>query len=142
MGWLRGQRRGPMSDETRRKLSEGKRGRPFSPVTLELYRRSREGKSTASRMRAVYDRLFEEQGGRCAICGSADPKYGRDHSTKLVRDHDYSRAEAHGHRRGRFCEDEIRGLLCASCNRYVGWLERVGDDTPGKRALDYLASRG
>lgn len=54
-----------------------------------------------------YQTMLESQGGRCAICGSLDPRG-----------------------RGWFCVDhnhatgEVRGLLCAPCNAALGVLER------------------
>jgi len=72
-----------------------------------------------------YDDLFESQGGGCAICGSKSPKTPRN---------------------GRFCIDhnhetgEIRGLLCAPCNRALGLF---GDDPKTiNRAVQYLYNRG
>lgn len=58
-------------------------------------------------------------------------------------DHDYEKAERHGHERGAFCELEIRGLLCHSCNRYVGWLDYISDTpTVAERAIAYLERHG
>ena len=57
-----------------------------------------------------YDKMFEEQDGRCAICRGTEtktPKNGR-----FCVDHDHSTGE-------------VRGLLCGSCNRGIGLL---GDD--------------
>jgi len=68
-----------------------------------------------------YDNLLKNQGGGCAICGSKTPKTPRN---------------------GRFCVDhnhetnEIRGLLCAPCNRGLG----LFGDSPQvlSRAVQYL----
>ena len=49
-----------------------------------------------------YDRLYEAQGGRCAICG-----VGRGKSKKLAVDHDHETGE-------------VRGLLDTNCNRAIG----------------------
>ena len=51
-----------------------------------------------------YDRMVEDQGGRCAICGSTDPRNG---GNMLAVDHD--------HATGR-----VRGLLCGTCNTALG----------------------
>lgn len=51
-----------------------------------------------------FDRLMIEQGGKCAICGTSDPK-GR--GNRLVPDHDH-KTGAH------------RGLLCSNCNVALG----------------------
>jgi hypothetical protein len=61
-----------------------------------------------------YEKLLEEQGGKCAICGSTQ---GRVHTATgeprhLAVDHDHE-------------TKEIRGLLCDPCNQGIGLL---GDD--------------
>jgi hypothetical protein len=53
-----------------------------------------------------YDRLFMEQGGRCAICGSDNPG-SRKISTRFAFDHDHESGRA-------------RGLLCYLCNIGLG----------------------
>lgn len=68
---------------------------------------------------AVWDALYDQQDGRCAICGRDD----RD----LVVDHN------HG-------DGTIRGLLCSNCNTGIGLL---GDDPDVlDAAAEYLHSRG
>jgi len=71
--------------------------------------------------RVVYGHLFKEQKGKCAICGTERaidaPKW-----MKLLIDHDHE-------------TDEVRGLLCQSCNILVGRLEHRFVE----KALDYLA---
>jgi hypothetical protein len=49
-----------------------------------------------------YDRMLEEQEGKCAICKGPPTTFGR-----LVVDH---------------CHDskKVRGLLCSHCNRALG----------------------
>lgn len=60
-----------------------------------------------------YDRMYEAQEGRCAICG--DEKDGREAGTREDR---YERlAVDHNHETG-----EVRGLLCQPCNRGLGFL--------------------
>ena len=54
-----------------------------------------------------YDVMFKLQGGKCAICGGGTSK------NFLATDHD--------HKTG-----EIRGLLCATCNKVLG---RFRDDS-------------
>jgi hypothetical protein len=56
-----------------------------------------------------YARLLAKQGGRCAICRTRDP--GRGHKHFSV-DHDH-------------VTEQVRGLLCHSCNVGIGHL---GDD--------------
>jgi hypothetical protein len=62
-----------------------------------------------------YQRRFEEQGGRCAICSIATDELQVDHC------HETS---------------VVRGLLCSSCNRAIGLL---GDTLEAlERAVAYL----
>lgn len=64
-----------------------------------------------------YTRLFDEQGGRCAICG-------RDlNECKACVDHDHS-------------TQEIRGLLCSRCNNFLGWIEAYPELL--QKAEDYV----
>lgn len=61
---------------------------------------------------ADYDRVLNEQGGGCAICGCAPEK------TRLAWDHDHTCCP------GRVtCGDCVRELVCGRCNRVVGALE-------------------
>jgi hypothetical protein len=52
------------------------------------------------------DSLFEKQGGRCPICGR--------HQSEVPQ----TFAVDHDHKNGK-----IRGLLCNSCNRGIGYLQ-------------------
>lgn len=61
-------------------------------------------RSAATIRREAYDRLWVQQGGRCAICGK------QQRARALALDHD--------HQTGR-----IRGLLCMRCNRALGAYE-------------------
>ncbi len=61
-----------------------------------------------------YDELLDTQGGVCAICSS---------EAKLVVDHDHA-------------TDEVRGLLCHSCNLALGHLQ--DDPKRIQRMLEYL----
>ena len=73
--------------------------------------------------REQYDKLLEEQDGRCAICGTDTPGgYGRLHVD-------------HNHTTG-----EVRGLLCHGCNTGIGSLKDSPDTL--RRAANYLEERG
>jgi hypothetical protein len=68
-----------------------------------------------------YNRMFEEQGGRCAICGTHQCATGR----ALAVDHD--------HKTGK-----VRGLLCQACNTAIG---KLNDDPELiHKAADYVAT--
>lgn len=57
-----------------------------------------------------YDRMFDAQKGRCAVCGGESANSGRARSNmSFCVDHDH----VTGH---------VRGLLCHTCNRGIGML--------------------
>lgn len=60
---------------------------------------------------ADYERMFEEQKGLCAICGTDKPSPKRKN---FAVDHCHS-------------SGVVRGLLCIACNSNVGWFERNAD---------------
>lgn len=64
-----------------------------------------------------YDRMLEQQGWVCAICGSPPPPSKR----RLHIDHDHETGK-------------VRGLLCTRCNTALGWFEKHNG-----RAAEYLA---
>lgn len=59
--------------------------------------------------------LWKDQGGRCAGCGN---KVGVVKAPAVDHDHALERA-------GFDKRDTVRGLLCSTCNRYLG---HIGDD--------------
>lgn len=67
-----------------------------------------------------YKRLYEAQGGRCAIC-----KRATGAARRLAVDHN--------HKTG-----EVRGLLCKPCNRYGLGMFARDDPEIFDRAADYL----
>ena len=69
-----------------------------------------------------YDSMLAQQGGKCAICKSEEPK-GKRFSVD------------HNHKTG-----EVRGLLCNPCNVAIGLLK----DSPDvlESAKEYLLERG
>lgn len=69
-----------------------------------------------------YRAMLEKQGGKCAICGTMDS--GRENTVRLSVDH--------CHETGR-----IRGLLCHSCNVFLGHAK----DNPDilRRGAEYLS---
>lgn len=75
-----------------------------------------------------YNHIFLKQRGLCAICHN--PEVNKDKNGKikwLAVDHNHD-------------TNEIRGLLCSSCNTGIGLL---GDSTETlKKAIKYLDERG
>jgi hypothetical protein len=61
----------------------------------------------------AYDALLAAQGGRCAICGTDDPKGSR--VSKWTVDHDHACCPG-----AKSCGRCVRGLLCGPCNRGIG----------------------
>lgn len=55
-----------------------------------------------------YDRMVEEQGGRCAACGELPNPDGLPVEQSLHVDHDHETGE-------------VRGLLCNRCNLALGY---------------------
>lgn len=53
-----------------------------------------------------YEKLFEKQGGYCAICGIHQSKL----KTRLCVDHNH-------------IANKVRGLLCVACNRGLGYFK-------------------
>lgn len=73
---------------------------------------------------ADYERMFEAQGGKCAICRS-EKSFGR--GTHFNIDHDHGLCPPHkipaiG------CPKCVRGLVCNRCNILIGWLEDHGEE--------------
>lgn len=71
--------------------------------------------------REDYEHMFAEQNGCCAICGEPETCLNSDGVTikRLSIDHDHKCCS--GERAS--CGKCIRGLLCANCNRGIGYLK-------------------
>ena len=69
-----------------------------------------------------YDRLFEQQEGKCAICRQPEPQMWKGRRKNLAVDHD--------HKTGR-----VRALLCSECNTAYGLLHE--DPQRIRLLLDY-----
>lgn len=86
-----------------------------------------------------YDFQLRSQGGHCALC-EADQA---THKRRMSVDHDHNCCAGH-----ESCGKCLRGILCANCNRKIGFLEHVlrdgrviaRSDTWLSRALRYLDS--
>jgi recombination endonuclease VII len=77
--------------------------------------------------KADYESLLSAQSGRCAICCTP----AEDVRLPFAVDHDHACCPGR-----RSCGACVRGLICDSCNRGVGYL---GDDSRRLRAAaDYL----
>ena len=71
-----------------------------------------------------YDAMFKEQYGCCAICG----KHQSDLVKRLHVDHRHS-------------DEEIRGLLCQSCNLTLGRLENNWNEFMGYLSVGFIGNR-
>lgn len=60
-----------------------------------------------------YDRMFQEQDGKCKVCGTTEP--GSNY-TNFAIDHDHSCCPGVSNS----CGQCIRGLLCSRCNMVLG----------------------
>lgn len=77
-----------------------------------------------------YERLLNAQGGRCAICQTAECSTGK----RFAVDHDHACCSG-----PKTCGKCVRGLLCNNCNRLLGYLH---DDIERARSvIAYLARR-
>ena len=75
-----------------------------------------------------YWRLYEFQGGKCALCRRATGA-----AKRLAVDHDHNETCSSVHIPTAGCPDCVRGLLCAPCNRLLG---HIRDDP--SRLVEYL----
>ena len=71
----------------------------------------------------AYAELLEAQGGVCAICGLPERYYRSGKLLNLAVDHDHNTGD-------------VRGLLCANCNRGIGMFS--DDAETLRRAAEYL----
>lgn len=75
---------------------------------------------------ARYNEMLAEQGGACAICRQ------RPDGQRLAVDHDHSCCPT----AKKSCGKCVRGLLCARCNRGIGYFD--DDSAMLKRAAAYI----
>lgn len=111
---------------TRKLVQQG----PRTVRCVTCIRSAKKARSAASHERAVqatynlapgdYERLYELQGGVCALCQRASGK-----SKRLAVDHDHETGE-------------VYGLLCSLCNYQVMGLASRRDPQYFRRAIDYL----
>jgi len=60
--------------------------------------------------RKDYQKVYEQQNGKCAICGNPETSRNQWGVKKLAVDHDHT-------------TDKFRGLLCSACNTRLAVLE-------------------
>ena len=70
-----------------------------------------------------YDRMLEAQGGCCAICKTTES--GHNMTDDFCIDHNH-------------ITDEVRGLLCSSCNLMIGKAKADVDTSILRGALTYI----
>ena len=70
-----------------------------------------------------YDRMFESQEGKCAVCGKPETQNWRGSVVRLSVDHDHK-------------SDKVRELLCHNCNSLLG----LSNENPEllKKTISYL----
>jgi len=86
-----------------------------------------------------YEELLQAQDGHCALCSAVQG----DEKRRMAVDHDHSCCAGH-----RSCGECLRGILCADCNRRLGFLEETLRESSVRgyvctwtsRALQYLKS--
>lgn len=90
---------------------------------------NREWKKQYARMRTLqhygltvdmYDQMYEQQGGQCAICGQQEKDNNRE---RLCVDHNHQTGQ-------------VRGLLCVACNSYIGHINENIETL--QVAMDYI----
>ena len=70
-----------------------------------------------------YNKMFDEQGGVCAICGKPEKTTIRNKQVSLCIDHNHETGK-------------IRGLLCINCNKGLGHF--MDDTNLMQKAIRYL----
>lgn len=99
---------GPRCATHNREFKKGQRARNHDRMVVKTY-----GLEPGE-----YERLYAEQGGKCAICQRATGK-----TKRLAVDHDHETGL-------------VRGLLCGPCNQLVGYFKNSPETF--RRAADYL----
>jgi hypothetical protein len=109
----------PRSDyplKRQRNNEVSKRCRPCAKKAARAARLAKWRKLGIPMTLALYDRMLEQQGGRCAICRGKPSE--TDH--ELAVDHDHEEPP------------HVRGLLCTDCNKLAVHPEKL------RKALDYV----
>lgn len=98
-----------------------------NPSKRAKYRRKSLLKNTYGLTVGEFDALLENQNNRCPICLEHIEHDARTGMAAVTIDHDHD-------------TNEVRGLLCGTCNAAIGLLNE--DVATVARALDYLAAAG
>lgn len=83
------------------------------------YGRNAQMKSRYGLTPEQYDERLQAQGGVCELCGMAPGKQQRRFSV----DHNHKCCPSQ-----KSCGECLRGILCANCNRRVGFLEQMMEE--------------
>lgn len=114
------------SDKRRRSdPANRERVREWSRRNVLRVRASRHGMTVEQ-----YQALYDSQSGRCAICGRADKRLVIDH----WHGHGCERVNTSGGTT--HCAECVRGLLCGTCNTFIG--HAFDDPLLLRRAIAYL----
>lgn len=100
-------------DELNKRTKEWRDANPEECRKLHIKRRFRNYGVT----QAWYEAMLAEQNGKCAICGSIDPK-GPWNTFHVDHNHSCCNRGCHA------CDNCRRGLLCSVCNTRLGILEK------------------
>jgi hypothetical protein len=84
-----------------------------------------------------YQAILAVQHGGCGMCGRKTTGGERKGSRRLAVDHDHALARNHDHPEDQGCPECVRGLLCAKCNDYLGYIR--DSLFAGARIHNYLA---
>jgi DNA repair exonuclease SbcCD ATPase subunit len=119
-------------EEVKQKTREwSKNNRERKSIVSAIWAKENQDKVLNSRMKRFgisafeYNEMLKKQGGKCVICGTTEPG-GRG---RFNVDHDHEVEKATG-------KIKIRGLLCVSCNRGLGYMRDSQDIL--KSAIEYL----
>lgn len=104
-----------LSPEEKRKLFDYKRAwnkaNPEKALAISRRHEARRKRHPADKYGADYQAMFAAQDGKCAVCETSEPGFGKRY---FAVDHDHDTGE-------------VRALLCMGCNAAIGLLKEDPD---------------